>query len=241
MGILGNFRTMNFGPYRNAGGTNAMTFGNSSNAKPGLFFNSLARSGATTVQNKTAFPTGYYPPSAWRKPITSGEMSWRPSGEGDLTANLFPSKNMTVDFTGSSDFDASASLAVSMLCAMTGSGTLTATIQGRLNMIANFTGSGDLDASITGLGNMIVSMLGSGDLDATIAAFGDMSVDIVVTGTGLSTANVGQAVWAALASSNNVADTMGELLNMAGAGGLTSEQNDQLFAALTKKQFLALK
>jgi hypothetical protein len=39
----------------------------------------------------------------------------------------------------------------------------------------------------------------------------------VVTGTGLSTANVGQAVWAAIAASNNNAGSMGEKLNDAGS------------------------
>jgi hypothetical protein len=40
----------------------------------------------------------------------------------------------------------------------------------------------------------------------------------VVTGTGLTTGNVGQAVWAAIASANNTAGTMGEKLNDAGSG-----------------------
>jgi hypothetical protein len=44
-----------------------------------------------------------------------------------------------------------------------------------------------------------------------------MEIDIVVTGAGLSTANVGQAVWAALAAANNNAGTMGEKLNDAGS------------------------
>jgi len=46
-----------------------------------------------------------------------------------------------------------------------------------------------------------------------------MEADITVTGTGLTTANVGQAVWSALAAANNDPDTMGEKLNDAGAGG----------------------
>jgi phage tail sheath gpL-like len=70
---------------------------------------------------------------------------------------------------------------------------------------------------MTGFANLVVDLLGQGDLDATIAAFGDMSIDIVVTGTGLTTANVGAAVWSALAAANNDAGTMGEKLNDAGS------------------------
>jgi hypothetical protein len=54
-------------------------------------------------------------------------------------------------------------------------------------------------------------------MDAVIRAYGDMTVDIVVTGSGLTTANVGPAVWAALASQNNDPGTMGEKLNDAGS------------------------
>jgi hypothetical protein len=44
-----------------------------------------------------------------------------------------------------------------------------------------------------------------------------MSIDIVVTGTGLTTANVGPAVWAAIAALNDIPGSMGEKLNDAGA------------------------
>jgi hypothetical protein len=124
---------------------------------------------------------------------------------------------MTIDLVGSSNFDATAALIVSMAAAFSGSGSMTASIVGRLNATCDMTGSGDLAADMTGIANAVIAMLGSGDLEATIAAFGDMSIDIVVTGTGLSTSNVGQAVWAALAAANNNAGSMGEKLNDAGS------------------------
>lgn len=74
-----------------------------------------------------------------------------------------------------------------------------------------------MSAGLSGIASMAIDMLGAGDLDATIAAYGNMEIDIVVTGTGLSTANVGQAVWAALASANDAAGSMGEKLNDAGS------------------------
>jgi hypothetical protein len=65
---------------------------------------------------------------------------------------------------------------------------------------------------------MIAAITGSGTAaGSTLTGTGELDADITVTGTGLSTANVGQAVWSALAASNNVANTMGEKLNDAGS------------------------
>ena len=136
---------------------------------------------------------------------------------GSMTANLIPTRPMSINLTGSSDFDATAALVVSMLAAFSGSGTLAAEIQGRLNATIDMTGSGDLSADMTAVANAIIALSGTGDLEATISAIGDMTIDMVVTGTGLSTANVGQAVWAAIAAANNGAGTMGEKLNDAGS------------------------
>lgn len=172
---------------------------------------------ASAVLQTAANPPGYYLSRVYHPPIIVGEMSLRTDGEGDLSADLIPTRPMTIDFTGAGDFAATAGLIVSMLCAMTGSGSMTATITGLLNASVDFTGDGDMAAAVHGIADMVVDMLGAGDLDATISAYGNMELDIVVTGTGLTTANVGQAVWSALAASNNDAGTMGEKLNDAGS------------------------
>jgi hypothetical protein len=144
-------------------------------------------------------------------------MSMRTEGEGTLAADLIPTINGSIDFTGSGDLSAEAALVISMFCDMTGSGTLSASIVGLLNMSIDLEGSGDLSANLSGIANMLIDLEGSGDLEATIAAYGNMEIDIVVTGTGLTTSNVGQAVWSALALVNNEAGTMGEKLNDAGS------------------------
>lgn len=46
---------------------------------------------------------------------------------------------------------------------------------------------------------------------------GELAAALVVTGTGLTTANVGPAVWAAIATQNDTAGSMGEKLNDAGS------------------------
>lgn len=147
----------------------------------------------------------------------NGAMTVAMTGSGTLSAELSLFLNMVCAMTGSGTLSADAALLVSMLCDMTGSSTMTASITGLKEMTASFTGSGDLVADINAFGNMIINLIGSGDLDVDISAVADMSIDIVVTGTGLTTANVGPAVWAAIASQNDIAGTMGEKLNDAGS------------------------
>lgn len=180
--------------------------------------NTRSREGATTVLDTLASPLGASGSAAWFPPQEAGEMALRSDASGDLSADLIPSRRMTIDLTGAGDLDATATLAVAMGLAMTGAGSLTATIQGRLNATVDMTGSGDLEANLSGLGNMVIAMLGVGDLEATISAFGEMTIDIVVTGTGLSTANVGQAVWAEVLESGFTAEELMRLISAALAG-----------------------
>jgi hypothetical protein len=170
-------------------------------------------------------PTGYQLPACFHPPINLGEMSVGSQGDGTLAANLYPTRAMSIDLTGLGDLDATAALVIAMAAALTGSGTLTATIQGRLNASIDLTGSGDLDATIAGLASLLCELTGSGDLDATIAAYANLAVDIVVTGTGLSTANVGQAVLDAIAENGpDGSYTLAEILRIiaAHAAGLKS-------------------
>lgn len=177
------------------------------------------------------------------QPLDGGGMSMNTSASGDMTADLYPTRPMTIDLTGSGAFSAAASLVISMLADLSGSGSLTATINGRLDATVDFTGSSSFSAGMSGIAALVADLTGSGDLDATISAFGDMEIDIVVTGTGLTTANVGQAVWAAIAASNNDAGTMGEKLNDAGSAanpwteviesGYTAAQILRIIAAST--------
>jgi hypothetical protein len=64
---------------------------------------------------------------------------------------------------------------------------------------------------------MLIEMTGTGDLDAAINAVANMSVDIVVTGAGLTVQSISNAVWSAVATSNNESGTMGEQLTTAKA------------------------
>jgi hypothetical protein len=132
---------------------------------------------------------------------------------------LIPTKNGSIDFTGSGTLSAEAALVISMFCDLIGSGTLSANIFGLLDMSVDLIGEDSMESSLSGIASMLIDMYDEGSLEATIAAFGNMSIDIVVTGTGLSTSNVGQAVWDALQVSINNPGTAGAALLAAGSAG----------------------
>lgn len=156
---------------------------------------SALRAGRGLFGDHAGYPVGNLHPRAWFLPQKSGAMSLRPLGQGSIAAGLISTRPMALDLTGSGTMDATGALVVSMLLALAGEGALSASITGNLNMSVGLTGSGDLQSNLYGIAAMAVDLLGQGDLDATIAAFGNMEIDLVVTGTGLTTGNVGDAVW----------------------------------------------
>jgi hypothetical protein len=141
------------------------------------------------------------------------------TGTGTLSATASLFLNMIAAMTGSGSLSADAALVVSMLASLTGSGTVSAGITGQKGMTASMTGTGTLAGNMTAFANMIAELIGEGVLSAGISATAEMSVDLIVTGTGLTTSNVGAAVWSALASLNNEPLTMGNKLNNAASAG----------------------
>lgn len=75
----------------------------------------------------------------------------------------------------------------------------------------------DTDADLPTAARLGDSAIVDGDAAGDLRGVANLSADITVTGTGLSTSNVGAAVWAAVAAANDVAGTMGEKLNDAGS------------------------
>lgn len=217
MGLIGNNFRLNTGSHRSLGEVISRTNGNAQ--RYSSFCNIRSQMGNIIVYSRVATPVGSNPATSFYPPQEAGGMVIRSVSSGSFAATMIPELLMAVDFTGIGDLDATAQLTIAMLCDMIGTGTLTADIVGVLNAAVDFTGDGDLSADIKGIGEIIVDMLGSGDLEAAIGAYGNMSIDIVVTGTGLTTSNVGQAVFAALATLNNIPGTMGAKLNAAASAG----------------------
>lgn len=214
MGLVGNFARNN----GQAGYTiGPLGFNLGARQSPEAWTNGLIQDGRSTYRYGAALPMGALPPDTTRPPVRLGEISLTASGNGSMAADLRPTRAMSINLTGTGDLQATGALVVSMIAALTGSGNLTAQIEGRLDASVNMSGSGDLAATAQAFANMAAALSGTGNLAATIAAYGNMEIDIVVTGAGLTVANVGPAVWDAIAAQNNDPGTMGELLNSAGS------------------------
>lgn len=180
--------------------------------------------GNTTVLKTAARPGGYYlMPECYDPPILVGEMSTSIFEDHTVEADLIGTINITVDIDQADVLEAIATLAVNGVCNMTQVDALVADIVGTANISVSINETHVLTASISAFADMVVALSQTDDLDAIISAYGNMSVDIVSTGDILNTANVGAAVWAALAASNNDPDTMGELLNLAVAAVYTAK------------------
>lgn len=224
MGILANGYRDTLGVFQTFGATV------SNNAYPSARQGNFARTGA--VRNITAgqgitsglvsLPSGNRHPSAWMMPQKPGALASRNivTGSGGVTdADTWAVKLAEASLTGSGDLTAIGGLIVQLVAAVTGSGDISdADMKAFLQLAAALTGSGDADGTATGLGVLLAALTGTGTgAGSTLTGTGALSADLVVTGTGLTTGNVGAAVWAAIASANNTAGTMGEKLNDAGS------------------------
>lgn len=191
-------------------------------------------------------PYGVRYPVAWIMPQKPGALASRNevTGTGEVSdADMWAVKLAEAALTGTGELTATGSLIVQLVAAIAGTGEISdADIKAFLQLSAALTGTGDADGTLTGLGALLAALTGTGTATgSTLTAVGELAADIVVTGTGLTTGNVGPAVWAAIASANNTPGTMGEKLNDAGSAsnpwteviesGYTAAQILQLIAA----------
>lgn len=218
--LLGNYSVLSKHPGRDIGG-GAIGLGNNR----GDFNKSSMARGAFASQDwdyLSGVPDGYRPPYCWVLPMSAGGLSARKNlaGEGDLTGAIAGGKNAEASLTGSGDLTAVGALIVSLVASLTGSGTITsAALLAYLQLAATLAGTGDLTGAATALAHAAATLEGEGDVAGTtvLTALGELAAQITVTGATLTTGNVGQAVWSAIAASNNDPGTMGEKLNDAGS------------------------
>lgn len=179
--------------------------------------------GDADIDPKSSRPDGTRHPVAWQMPQKAGGLSCRNNvyGSGTLVASALAVKLAEADLTGTGELDAIGGLVVQLLADLIGSGEISdADLKAFLQAIASLTGSGAASGTRTGIGALISALTGDGTAEtSTATGTGELDADLVVTGTGLTTSNVGPAVWAALAAANNVTGTMGEKLNDAGSAG----------------------
>ena len=200
------------------------------NAYPSARLANFARTGANRnitagegiTSRLVSLPSGNRHPSAWMMPQTAGALAARNtvSGTGGVSeADTWAVKLAQAALSGTGSLDAVGGLIVQLIADIAGSGGISeGDLKAFLQALADIGGSGEIsDAQATGLGELVAALTGLGLVDATLTGIGELSADLVVTGTGLTTSNVGQAVWSAIAAANNAAGTMGEKLNDAGS------------------------
>lgn len=224
MGVLANGFRDGTGVFQTFGAT---AF---NNAYPSALRANYARTGA--MRNLTAgegiesdlvaVPSGNLHPSAWVMPQKAGALASRNvvMGRGGVADALAWSVKLAeAALSGAGDLQAVGGLIVQLLADIAGSGAVTeGDLKAFLQAVAAIGGSGAIsEAQASGLGELVAGLLGAGLVEPTLTGAGRLTADLVVTGTGLTTANVGQAVWAAIAAANNSAGTMGEKLNDAGS------------------------
>jgi hypothetical protein len=176
--------------------------------------------GEGITDDTVSLPSGNRHPAAWMPPQKAGALASRNLmvGSGSASGTSLMVKLAEAGLTGSGELTAIGELVVSLIAAINGSGEVSsANLQAFLNLAADVSGSGSLSpATLTGIGQAIAAITGTGTtVGSTLTGRGACSADIVVTGAGLSTANVGQAVWEYLIGGSEAQD----VLSAAGSAG----------------------
>ena len=230
MGILANGFIGATGVYQTYGATVL------NNAYPSARLANFARTGANRnitagegiTSGLVSLPSGNRHPSAWMMPQKPGALASRNliTGTGSAAAAALAVKLAAADLTGSGSLEAVGGLIVQLIADIAGSGGISeADLKAFLQAVASIGGSGGIsEAQATGLGELVAAITGLGLVDTTLTGTGELSADLVVTGAGLTTGNVGAAVWAAIAIANNTPETMGQKLNSAATGGVDYDE-----------------
>lgn len=167
------------------------------------------------------------------------------SASGDLTGDIAGALDAISNITASGDLVSGIQAAVFIASDILGDSSLTSSIIGNWNMICSLTATSTLSSDIQAIANLLSDLTSSGALTiSTGAVIGSMFADIVSCG-GVTADDIAAAVWSSLAASFNVAGTLGEKLNNAGAAADPwdidlSGYNDPVTAGKILKQIKSL-
>jgi hypothetical protein len=241
VGLIGNYSVLSKHPGRDIGG-GAIGLGNNRSDFGKTSQMAGAFSGASW-DSLSGRPDGYRPPYTWGLPRVAGGLSARGNtlGEGDLTGAIAGGKNAEATLSGVGTLVGTLQLVVSLVASIGGSGTISgAALLAYLQLAATLAGTGDLTGARTAIAHAAAVADGSGTIAGTTVAtaLGELAAAITVTGTGLTTGNVGAAVWSAIAASNNDPGTMGEKLN--DAGSASNPWTEVIESGFTAAQILRL-
>lgn len=177
--------------------------------------------------DKAGIPDGYRNQYAWLQPQKAGAIASRNQifGDGEATASIAGGVNGEATLAGTGTLTGTGALIISMVAALTGSGTITdADIVGYLQLAATLAGEGDLAGAATAIGHAAAALSGSGDADGLATALGTLAAEITVTGDLLTTANVGDAVWAVLIEAGLTAQQAMRVIAAATAGKVSGAE-----------------
>mgnify|MGYP003419576036 CR=1 FL=1 len=175
-----------------------------------------------SVTNRAAVPEGYVHPYCHSMAQKSGGMASRARivGEGTVNSgNLAGGLNGEADLSGSGSItNAALGLILSAVASLSGSATVAGSIVGVLQAVADLSGDGSITAALGAKAGLAAGVTGSSAVSAATTARAAMSADIVVTGTGLTTANVADAVWRAACETGLTYEAVMRLLVAVAAG-----------------------
>ncbi len=168
------------------------------------------------ISDKTAgIPPAYRPPTAWVLPYVAGAIkaTSEVSGSGTISAEAWAVRLIEASLNGDGTLTATGGLIVQLVAAITGNGDITnADVKAFLQAVANIGGTGSVTATLLGQAAAAAGLTGSGSVSPTLTGRGNMGAALTVTGTGLSTANVGAAVWAKVIEGGESAEELMRLI-----------------------------
>lgn len=233
--LLGNYQVLNRSPGRFLGGPSP------SDNPPnwygaGAMRNYGLQDRADAADELFGMPNGTEAPYSYLLPIRSGNMASTTlvTGNGNIdSGNLAMGLACDGLLDGDGDItDAGLGLIVSMLADLAGSGSLSADLQAVLAMAADLAGSGEIVAALTAIGNFAASLSGSVVVSASMTGPASFSASISVTGELLTTANVADAVWKAIAEAGFSYDEVIRIIAAATAGASSGGPGSPVFKAL---------
>lgn len=259
MALIGNNSVLNKSNTRYSNGTSTTgAYAGNTRANwqnPSMGFAKIINS----FPQKTSFPYGYNLGEAYLKSIKSGGVSSFTliGGAGSLEATAILARLSEATLAGIGAIS-SAELGsiVKAEAALSGVGSVSSSLGILTGMSASLSGIGSVSASLSAIAQINSALAGVGAISATLRGDGSLAAEIVIGGTGYlssdDTARLAEAVWAEVATENNVSGTMGEKLNDAGSAGnpweaaLVDNNTAGTFGALVQKlltvaKFLGLK
>ena len=232
--ILANYAQQNRSTVRELGigFTNPMA-----QFRPGQFLSFYTPNTTLDGLDKSAFNNGYNTHHAWQLPLKSGGIgsTGNINGTGGAAGTALAVKLAQAAIGGSGSLAATGGLIVQALAALSGSGGInSASLGAYLAAVASLTGSGTISsATARGLGALLADLTGSGTAeDSILTGIGELTGDITVTGTGLSTANVGDAVWAHVIESGFTAEQVMQIIAAVIAGKVSGGPGSPVFRNL---------